>query len=77
MHVSNLVCIYDSVFDQLDDESLLLVKTMFSSSSSGTMEIHMANMQKQRGGDECGVFVSIWRRQICTRKIKISFITML
>ena len=41
----------------IDDESLLLVKTMFSDSSSYTMKFEMANMQKQRGADDCGVFV--------------------
>ena len=53
---SNLVYIYDSIFDQLDDESLLLVKTMFSNSSGCTVQVQMANLQKQRGGNDCGVF---------------------
>ena len=58
---SNLVYIYDSVFDHLDEESLLLVKTMFNNSSGCTVEIqnYMANMQKQHGGNDCGVFFSI------------------
>ena len=43
---SNVVYIYDSVFDQLDEESLLLVKTMFSNSSSCTVEVQMANVQR-------------------------------
>ena len=54
---SNLVFAYDSVFNELDDESLLLVKTMFSNSSSSTIKVEMANMQKQRGAYDCGVFV--------------------
>ena len=37
--------------------SLLLVKTMFSDSSSSTMKAEMANMQKQCGADDCEVFV--------------------
>ena len=60
MHVtfkSNLVYIYDSVFDQLDNESLLLEKTMFSNSSSSTVKVEMANMQMQSGGDDCDAFV--------------------
>ena len=52
---SNVVYIYDSVFDQLDDESLLLVKTMFSNSSGYAAEVQMANMQKQHGGNDYGV----------------------
>ena len=52
---SNLVYIYDSVFDQLDDESSLLVKKMFAN-NSGTVEVYMSNMQKQHGGDDCGLF---------------------
>ena len=34
---SNVVYIYDSIFDQLDDESLLFVKTLFSNSSGCTV----------------------------------------
>jgi len=29
---------------------------MFSNSSSCTVEVHMANMQKQHGGNDCGMF---------------------
>ena len=30
---------------------------MHSDSSSSTMNVEMASMQKQRGADDCGVFV--------------------
>ena len=52
---SNVAYIYDSVFDQLDNESLVLVKTMFSNSSGYATEVQMANMQKQHGGNDCGI----------------------
>ena len=29
---------------------------MFSNSSGCTVEVQMANMQKQHGGNDCGVF---------------------
>ena len=53
---SNVVYIYDSVFDQLENKSLVLVKTLFSNSSGYAAEVQMANMQKQHGSIDCGVF---------------------
>ena len=40
--------IYNLVFDQLDDETLLLEKKIFGNSAndSGTVEDYMSNMQK-------------------------------
>ena len=49
IHAACKSFVYDSVFNELDDESLLLVKTMFSDSSSSMMKVEMANMLKQRG----------------------------
>ena len=52
---SNVAYIYDSVFDQLGDESLVLVKTMFSISSGYAAEVQMITMQKQHECNDCGV----------------------
>ena len=54
---SKVVHSYNSIFDQLNDESLLFVKAIFSNSSSCTVEVQIPNIQKQYEGDDCGVFV--------------------
>ena len=49
------VKVYDSIYSSLDLKTLRVVNNLFNT-TTGTMDISMADMQRQEGANDCGVF---------------------
>ena len=54
---SHTVNVYDSMFDELDQEASTLIQQIFHSNSNNSgIKINMASLQKQNGSTDCGIF---------------------
>ena len=55
---SNTVNVYDSMFDELDQETSTIIKQNFHNTNSSGVKIIMKNLQKQHGHADCGIFTT-------------------
>ena len=54
---SNTVNVYDSMFDELDQETFTIIKQIFhNTNNSSGVKIIIKNLQKQHGHADCGIF---------------------
>ena len=58
------VNVYDSMFDELDQEVSTLIQQIFhGNSNSSGVRIIMKNLQKQHGSTDCGIFTIVFGLQ--------------
>ena len=63
------VLVVDSVFNSLDNDTRKTITNLFKyTGSTGKLNIKLARSQKQRGGDDCGLFAIAFATAIALGK---------